>query len=189
MLNISKNRCVGCGICESECSTKSISVDIKKGFAVFDRKRCINCRLCLKNCPQDAIKEIEEELMIAFGTDDREIIKQDDHVGMSKYFHVCKYSNGELIFKELRENINYKEDKTKIHGDPGKAKVTSSVLKDIDVLVGKMIGPNIKRLKNKFVPIIIREPEIEKALGIITENINEIFEEKEKIDRRGLILQ
>ena len=36
---------------------------------------------------------------------------------------------------------------------------------------------------------IIREPEIEKSLKIIRENINEIVEEKEKTERRGLILQ
>ena len=49
-------------------------------------------------------------------------------------------------------------------------RAATSVLKDVDVLVGKMLGPNIKRLKNKFVAVIIREPEIEKA---------------ERTDRRG----
>jgi len=189
MMNISKNRCVGCGICESDCPTGAIFVDIKKGIAVFGKNECINCGLCLQNCPQGAIRDIEEELIIAIGTDNEKIIKPDDHIGMSEYFQLWKYSNGELIFKETRENVKYAEDETRIHGDPGKAKATASVLKSVDVLVGKIMGPNIKILKNKFVAVIIREPEIEKAVDIIRENLNEIFEEKEKTDRRGLILQ
>ena len=188
-MNISKNKCVGCGICESGCPVGSISVDAKKGIAVFDRDKCINCGLCIQNCPQGAIRDIVEELTVAIGTDDEKIIKPDDHVGMSEYFQVWKYSNGELTFKEARENAKYTEDETRIHGDPKKAEVTASVLKDVDVLVGKIMGPNIKRLKDKFVIVVIREPEIEKSLKIIIENINEIVEEKEKTERRGLILQ
>jgi len=189
MMNVSKNKCVGCGICKSDCPVGSISVDVKRGIAVFDIDKCIYCELCIQNCPQGAIRDIVEELTIAIGTDNEKIIKPDDHIGMSEYFQVWKYSNGELIFKETRENVKYVEDEARIHGDPKKAEATTSVLKDIDVLVGKMMGPNIKRLKNKFVTVIIREPEIEKSLKIIRENINEIVEEKEKTERRGLILQ
>jgi NAD-dependent dihydropyrimidine dehydrogenase PreA subunit len=189
MISISKNRCVGCGICEIGCPVGSISVDVNKGFAILDENKCIDCGLCLKNCPQGAIKKINKELMIAFGTDNKKNIKQDGHIGMSKFFQIWKYSTGKITFKETRENAKYKEDETKIHGDPGKAKATSSVLDDIDVLVGKMIGPNIKRLKNNFVPVIIREPDIKKALRIIMENINKIFEEKEKTERSGIVLK
>ncbi len=189
MMNISKNKCVGCGICEIECPENSISVDLKIGIAVFDRARCIDCRLCLKNCPQNAIKNITEDLVIAIGTDNKKIIKPDEHFGMSKYFQIWTYSNGEIFLKETRENAKYEEDETITHGDPAKAKATSSVLKDVDILVGKIMGPNIERLKKRFVPVIIREPDIKKSLEIIKENINEIFEEKEKSNRRGIVLQ
>ena len=188
MLNISKNKCVGCGICESKCPVGGISVDIKKGIAVIDQNKCTNCGLCLQNCPQNAIKDIKEELTIAIGTDDNKIIKPDDHIGMSKFFQVWKYSKGELSFVETRKNVKYKEDETRIHGDLGKAKATASALTNIDVLVGKMMGPNIKRLKGKFVCAIIRESEIKKATEIIKENINEIIEEKNEKERKGVIL-
>ena len=188
MLNISKNRCVGCGICESKCPTGAISVDKETGIAVIDKDKCTNCGLCMENCPQDAIKDIKEELLFAIGTDDEKTIKSDDHMGMSKYFQVWKYSNGNLVFKEKRENAKYKENKERIHGDPGKAKATSSVLSDIDILIGKMFGPNISRLSNKFVCAVVREPMIEKAVEIIKENINEIIEEKNKKERKGIIL-
>jgi len=189
MMNISKNKCVGCGVCESECPAGSITVDLNIGVAFFDRVKCIDCGLCLRNCPQGAIKDINGDLVFAIGTDNEEIIKSDEHFGMSKYFQIWKYSKGSTFLKETRENAKYKEDETITHGDPGKAKATASVLVDVDVLVGKMMGPNIARLKKKFVPVVVREPNIKKSLEIIKENINEIFEEKEKTDRRGLILQ
>lgn len=184
MINISKNKCVGCGICESKCPADSIFVDKEIGIAVINMDKCTECRVCLENCPQSAIREIEGELIVAIGTDDEKVIKPDDHIGMSKYFQIWKYSNENLALLETRENVKYKEDETRIHGDPGKATATASVLGDVNVLVGKMMGPNITRLKNKFVPVIIRQPKIEKAKEIIKENINEIAEEKEKEDRR-----
>ncbi|MEA3420733.1 MAG: 4Fe-4S binding protein [Acidobacteriota bacterium] len=188
ILNVSRNKCVGCGICESKCPVDCISVDNNIGIAVINRDKCTGCRLCLEVCPQNAIMEIKGELIIAIGTDDSERIKPNDHIGMSKYFQIWKYSDGNLALIETRKNAKYKEDETRIHGDPGKAKATASALKDVDVLVGKMMGPNIERLKKKFVPVIIREAIIKKAIEIIKVNINEIVEEKEENERKALIL-
>jgi MinD superfamily P-loop ATPase len=191
MLNVSKNKCIGCGVCENECPAGAVFVNEKTGVAELSEERCINCCQCIENCPQNAIKNIEGKLFFAIGTDDAETIKPDDHVGMSKYFQIWKYSNGKIDLTETRENAKYKEDETKTHGDPGKAKATASVLDGVDVLIGKRIGPNIKRLKNKFVPAIIREKKIEKAVEIIQDNINEIIEMQERKPdlREGLILR
>jgi len=185
MLHISKNKCVGCGICRDICPE---GLEISNGMARLTNKNID----CLKNivsvCPQKAIKEIGEKIVFAIGTDDNKTIKPDDHVGMSKYFQVWEYSDGDLTFKEKRENVKYGEDKGRIHGDPNKAKATTSALTNIDILVGKMFGPNISRLKNKFVCVVIREPKIQKAKKIIKENINEIIEEHGKGDKQGIIL-
>ena len=188
MFSVSKNKCVGCGICETECLNEAIKVDLASGIAVIDKDRCSECYLCIEVCPQNAIKVIQKSLIIAIGTDDEKTIKPDDHFGMSKYFQIWLYSDGQLELLETRENSKYEEDKTRIHGDPNKVKATSSILKGVDVMLGKMMGANIQRLKNKFVPTITREPLIKNALTIIKENINEIMEEYEKQERKGIIL-
>jgi ferredoxin len=186
MINISKNKCVGCGICENLCSE---GIEILYATARIKDMNADCLEKAIKACPQKAIKKIEQDLLFAIGTDDDKTIKADDHVGMSKYFQIWKYAKGDFTFKDKRKNVKYKEDEERIHGDPGKAKATSSVLVNIDVLVGKMFGPNIVRLKKKFVCAVIREPEIKKATEIIKENINEIVEEYNKKERYGIILK
>ena len=186
MINISKNKCVGCGICTTICPEGMI---MKNGIAKIKGGTAKCIKNAINACPQNAIKNIKGNFMIAIGTDNNKIIKADDHVGMSKYFQMWKYSNGKLILKEKRKNPKYKEDETRIHGDPGKAKATASVLRDVDILIGKIFGPNIVRLRNEYVCAVVREPEIKKAIEIIKENIIEIVEEYNKQERRGIILR
>lgn len=145
--------------------------------------------MCLKTCPQKAVMDIKEKLIFAIGTDDKKTIKADDHVGMSKYYSMWEYSNGDMTFKGERENIKYKEDESIIHGDPEKAKKVISVLAGVDAIVGKMLGPNIVQLKVEFIPIVVREKYIKKAIKVIKENINEMIEEKNKKERTGIILK
>lgn len=187
MLNVSKNKCVGCGVCVEDCPTVSIS--IRNGRARINRETCVSCGTCVHVCPQNAVKEIGRELMIAIGTDDESRIKADDHVGMSKYFQVWRYADSEFVFLETRENAKYAENGSQKHGDPGKAKATASALRNIDVLIGQMFGPNISRLRNKFVCGVVRgNRSIADGLDVIRDNINEILEEIEKHEKRGIIL-
>jgi len=187
MLSVSKNKCVGCGTCVNECPTNSIAV--KNSVASIDDENCENCGSCIEVCTQHAIMDIAQEFLVAIGTDDGNTIKSDDHVGMSKDFQVWQYSNGELALKETRKNAKYREDKSRTHGDLGKAEATASVLKNIDVLIGQMFGPNISRLKNKFVCAVIRgNKSIKEGIDVIKENINEIIEENDKEERQGIIL-
>lgn len=187
MVHISKNKCVGCGSCIDECANNCIS--IIDSFATISQDDCVQCHSCIDTCSQSAIIDIDTPLLVAVGTDDGETIKADNHVGMSKFFHVWAYENGETIYREKRENVKYKEDESKTHGDPGKAKATASALENIDVLIGEKFGPNISRLKNKFVCAVVRgKRTIAQGIDMLNENINEIVEEKNSSEKRGIVL-
>lgn len=129
------------------------------------------------------------EMVIAFGTDDGTNLN-DNHVGMARYFLLYKFSEEEEEFVEKRENVKFKGDESMKHGDPNKAKATSSVLQGVDVLVGKRFGPNLPRLVKKFVCVIARTDTVENAIRITRQNMEKIIAEKNKgEDRRHLILQ
>jgi len=192
MLFINQKKCIGCGVCQKKCPTGAIKVNKNTGLAVIDKDKCINCGLCLQNCPQKAIWDIKGEFTIALGTDDQKTIKSKEHVGMSEYFQIWQYwpEKNKLEFVENRPNKKYQESQETVHGDPGKAEATATALKGVDILIGKMIGPNVKRLKFKFIPVVVRETAIKQALEIIKNNFAEIFEAQQKPGelRRGLVL-
>ena len=127
------------------------------------------------------------ELLIAFGTDDGENLK-DDHVGMAKFYDVYKFLGDEVEFLERRENLKYESNKSIKHGDPEKARKVSSVLEEIDVLVGKKFGPNLPRLSQKLVCVIIRRNPISDAIKLIKNNMDKIITEKNKeVNRKHIV--
>lgn len=187
MIHISKNKCVGCGMCVEKCVNDCI--DIVDSIACIKQVDCVQCRSCIAICPQSAIMDIGETLLVAIGTDDGKTIKADNHVGMSKSFQVWVYENGEANYREMRENVKYREDESKTHGDPEKARATASALENIDVLIGEKFGPNISRLKNKFVCAVVRgKRTIAQGIDMLKENINEIVEEKNGEEKKGIVL-
>lgn len=117
------------------------------------------------------------ELLIAFGTDDGVNLKSD-HVGMAKYFYVYRFSNGKEELVEQRENVKFKGDDSMKHGDPEKAKATSSALENVDVLVGRRFGPNLPRLVKKFVCIVARTDTIANAIVVVHNSMDSIVEQK-----------
>jgi predicted Fe-Mo cluster-binding NifX family protein len=121
--------------------------------------------------------------MIAFGTDDGKDLN-DDHFGMAKHYHVYEFSDGKEKLIEKRENVHFTGDETMKHGDPEKAKATSSVLEGVDVLVGKRFGPNLPRLLRKFVCVLVSTSTITTAIEVIHNNINRIVEERNKEEGR-----
>ncbi len=187
MLMVSGTRCVGCGLCVETCPQGAIAMADE--YARIDNQLCVNCQLCVRQCHQKAINYIDSKpYKVAFGTDDGELLKTHHHVGMSKYFAVYEFVDTQPKFLEQRENVKYQEDESKIHGDPNKAKAVSGALKDIDVIVGCRFGPNITRLKNKFVCAVVRDDTIEQGLRTVAENFADIVEQENSPDKKGIVL-
>ena len=129
------------------------------------------------------------KLLIAFGTDDGKNLN-NDHVGMAQYYYVYEFSSGKEKLVEKRGNTHFTGDENMKHGDPEKAKATSSVLEGVDVLVGKKFGPNLPRLVRKFVCVLVRTSTLTSAIDAVHNNIDRIAEEKDKEeDRKHIVLK
>ncbi len=126
------------------------------------------------------------KLLIAFGTDDGDHLN-NDHVGMAKYFYFYEFSNGKEQLVERRENSQLKSAET-VHGDPVKAKATSSAIEGADVLVGKKFGPNLLRLISKFVCVVAKTNTITTAIELVHKNMDKIIAEKNKTEGRKHIV-
>ena len=131
----------------------------------------------------------KKSLTVAFGTDDGENLN-DNHFGSAKFYHIYQISNKKSKFVEEIENLKIEEDETTRGGDPGKAKATASILKGIDVLVGRRFGPNITRMLKRFACVVVRTDSIENAVSIVQDNIDGIAKELNKgRERKHLILR
>jgi len=138
-----------------------------------------------RNFPES--EEAKIELLVAFGTDDGKNLN-NDHVGMARYFYVYRFSNGKEELVERRKNMKLKGDESMPHGDPEKAKATSSVLENVDVIVGRRFGPNLLRLVNKFVCVVVRTDTITNAVEAIHNSLNLVVEQKNKGESRKHIV-
>jgi len=132
---------------------------------------------------------VETGLLIAFGTDDGENLN-NDHVGMAKHLYVYRFSNGKEELVERGETVKFKGDESMKHGDPEKARATSSVLENVDILVGRKFGPNLPRLLKKFVCVVVRTYTISSAIEAAHNNMDRIVEVRNKgEDRKHIVLR
>ena len=130
------------------------------------------------------------KILFACGTDDGKTLT-DEHFGSASFYMIFSMDgdSGKIEFVRRMENTSPEE---RMHGDPQKAKYLSQMLKDIPVLVAFAMGPNITRMRKRFVPVISRVREIEKALEVLPRYREEIIEEMGKPegeDRRIIYLK
>ncbi len=131
----------------------------------------------------------DTKLVCAFASDDGESFN-NDHFGDADLYVLYAISNDEI---EYIGQINNTSIRVEGHAAPEKAKSVSSLLKkeNVQVLVARIFGPNIKKVKNHFVPVIMKMDKIQEALTILRDNLNEIEIEwkKEGSERKHLTLQ
>ena len=54
-LKLNKDKCTGCGLCETVCPHAVFNVTVKKA-SIIDRDSCMECGACAQNCPVEAIQ-------------------------------------------------------------------------------------------------------------------------------------
>ena len=124
-------------------------------------------------------------MRIAFATDNgMNFITR--HFGDALKYRIFEITSRESVF--IEEIVNNTEEEER-HADPKKAKSITNLLKEknIKVVVSKIFGPNIKRIKTKFVCVLIKEETIDDAIIAIQKNINNIQKEWDAGENRNFL--
>ncbi len=123
------------------------------------------------------------KIIAAFGLkNDNELT--DRHFGDSTYFDMYELTENSIKYIKRINNVKVKE---RMHGDPNKAGVIGELLKETDVLVAFRMGPNILRMKKKFVPVIVNTRSVEKVKAVLISNYGAILKEVSRTGDKNYI--
>ncbi len=122
----------------------------------------------------------------AFATDDGTYF-MGRHFGDAEFFDI--YEINENSFSFVKRILNSVEEEDGVHADPEKAKSISQILseEEVNCAVSKVFGPNIKRIRKKFVCILMDNIKISEAVKKIQENFKIVENEWIKGEERGHI--
>ena len=122
-------------------------------------------------------------LKVALATDEGERFV-NRHFGDADYYYIYEVDEDKAEFILKIVNNSVEEEK---HADPKKAKSIVKILKEEDVQVGVNLqfGPNIKRVKKHFVPVLIDTESIKEGLDKLQKNYQEIKKLWEQGEKRS----
>jgi predicted Fe-Mo cluster-binding NifX family protein len=120
---------------------------------------------------------------VAFATDNGKTF-MSRHFGDADFYDIYEIDGNKANF--IKRIDNTVDEEEEVHADPKKAKGISKLLlnENVNVVVSKIFGPNIKRIKKKFVCIVVRDEKIDESMEKICNNINKIYNEWEKGEER-----
>ncbi len=126
-------------------------------------------------------------MKVVFATDDG-LTFMDRHFGDAEFYEVYEVSRDDFEHVK-RINNSTEEDDENLHGDPVKAKGVTTLFKgeDVKVLVTKVFGPNIKRMKKKFVCVLINTDTLANGMKKVQEIMPEIEQEWKLGEDRNFI--
>jgi predicted Fe-Mo cluster-binding NifX family protein len=118
-------------------------------------------------------------MLIACATNDG-IHLINDHFGDADYFHVFHVTETDSTLVEIIQNTSTEETHT--HGDPNKAKQILDLLgnKNVDMLMNKAFGKNITIVKQKVLPLVMHDDNIESSFTKIRKHFAQIQETLEQ---------
>ncbi len=107
------------------------------------------------------------------------------HFGDSDYYYIYEISDSEITFLKKISNTT-EEDDEEIHADPKKAKGVTEMLKDenVKVVVSKIYGPNIKRIRKNFVCILMNDDDLSDSVKIVQQKFDIVLNEWNKGESR-----
>ena len=128
-------------------------------------------------------------ITVACATDDKKTFT-GGHFGEAGFYMIFDVDKNGSEHVETIENVTLDYQETiKEHGDPMKAKHVMILLKEknVQVLANKRFGPNIARIKIRFLPVIMDVENVQEGLEMIRENYDRIYSEYSKgADRKHM---
>jgi predicted Fe-Mo cluster-binding NifX family protein len=129
-----------------------------------------------------------QKLITAFATDDG-LSFIDRHFGDANFYDIYEISEREVKLLKRIENSTDDDTDEEGHGNSVKAQSVTSLLKKegVTVAVSRVFGPNLKRIKKKFLCVINKEGNIEERLKKLKDNFSVLLEEWSKKEERNFI--
>ncbi len=126
-----------------------------------------------------------KSLIIAAATDDGENFISR-HFGDAGYYNLYRLTPEKAEFIKKITNVSEKE---RMHADPGKAQGITEILRKekVQVAASKVFGPNIKRIKKKFVCVLTNANSINEILIILQKQFSRLTQEWEAGEVREVI--
>lgn len=123
-----------------------------------------------------------KKILVAFATDNGNNFI-DRHFGDANHYDIYEIDENNV---DLIKRINNSTEEETEHADPKKAKgIVNLLLKEnVQVVVSKIFGPNIKRIKKRFVCVVMNDESIADSMNRICENIPIVMAEWEKGNAR-----
>ena len=113
------------------------------------------------------------EIKIAVATDDGVNLISRHFGDADKYLlYLWNTDSGKIDFQEERQG---KLPEEKQHADPRKAQAVGQLLKDAQVLINMAFGPNIVRIRKKFIPVVSRITDIKSSLELLKSHQEKIL--------------
>jgi len=115
-------------------------------------------------------------MKVAFATNDGNTYN-DTHFGDSDYYDLYELSETEAVF--LERITNTVDEEEEVHADPKKAKGIMDLLvkNGVHTVISKVFGPNIKRIKRKFVCILMNNACLDDSISFLCKNLESVHNE------------
>ncbi|HMA62938.1 MAG TPA: NifB/NifX family molybdenum-iron cluster-binding protein [bacterium] len=130
-----------------------------------------------------------KDMKIALATDDgKKFI--DRHFGDANLYKIYRLKDNQ--FQHITTIDNTVDEEEEVHADPKKAKGIAQLLKqeNVQVVCSRVFGPNIKRIRKKFVCIVIGQENLQDGLKKVEDNLDLIESEWEKgRERKHLVFR
>ena len=109
--------------------------------------------------------------------------------GMQSTMISMRFSAEGAVFLKRISNTTEEDDDDSGHGDAEKAKGIAGILRDegVDTAVSRVFGPNLKRIKKKFLCVMFRSGDIKSGISGLQENYSALQAELARGEERDFL--